>query len=260
MLERSGPMAKPMYNFNAVRFQNVNLTIAGKNLLRDISCTLNMRGKTVVMGPNGAGKSLFLRLLAGLLKPTSGQITGGIASTATDTVSCLSMVFQNPVLLRRSAFANIAYVLHRQKFSRVQLSEKVTDALKTARLETRAQIPARRLSGGEQQRLALARALVVEPAALLLDEATASLDPASTHIVERMADEAAQNGTKVIFVTHDVKQAKRVADDVLFIDSGRIMAHKSAKDFFKDPGSDEAQAYLDGRVPEPNYRSKKFGH
>ncbi len=233
-----------------IRFTNVSLSIAGKPLIDNINCTLKSEGTTVVMGPNGAGKSLFLRLAAGLLKPTSGEITGSVEDLASGIKPVFSMVFQRPVLLRRTAFANIAYVLQQQRLEKSQVIKKVENALEAARLQSCAQIPARFLSGGEQQRLALARALVVEPDALLLDEATASLDPASTQIVEQMADEASINGTKVIFVTHDIKQAKRVADDILFIHSGQVVAHKSAQDFFHDPGSDEAQAYLDGRVPD----------
>ncbi len=233
-----------------VRFRDVSLTINRQELIANINCTLEHTGVSVVMGPNGAGKSLFLRLLAGLLKPTSGTITGSYINAKPGTTSSLSMVFQDPVLLRRTAHANIAYVLHQQKCPEEQLAEKVGNALKTARLERQRETPARRLSGGEQQRLALARALVVRPAILLLDEATASLDPASTHIVEGMAADAAATGTKIIFVTHDVRQAKRVGDDILFIHEGRLLTHKSIHDFFRDPGSKEAQAYLDGRVPE----------
>ena len=248
MLERTSQFDDLLHKCDPVIFDNVCLTIDGNELLHNVSCELGPGGKTVVMGPNGAGKSLFLRLLAGLVEPTSGSITGGVKNLTTNVGSCLSMVFQNPVLLRRSTFANVAYVLKGHGFSRAQIEDKVVAALKNARLEHRAQTPARRLSGGERQRLALARALVVDPGALLLDEVTANLDPASTQIVEMMADEAAQNGTKVVFVTHDVKQAKRVSDDILFIHGGRVITHKPGREFFRNPGSEEAQAYLDGRV------------
>jgi len=234
-----------------VTFKDVCLKVDGKPLIRNISCTLNTIGKTVILGPNGAGKSLFLRLMTGLIKPTSGTISGGIEKRTDESgqpAVCYSLVFQNPVLLRRSAYENIAFVLRQQKCPKGEMADRVAAALKQARLEGRAKTPARRLSGGEQQRLALARALVVNPPGLLLDEATASLDPASTAIVEKMIHDADTAGTKIVFVTHDIRQAKRLADDILFVDEGQILAHKPARDFFKDPGSDKAQAYLDGRI------------
>jgi len=233
-----------------IEFQKVALKIAQHQLIYDISCSIGAKGKIVVMGPNGAGKSLFLRLLAGLVKPTGGKITHGPHFLGQNQNLNLSMVFQNPVLLRRSTRANIEYVLQRLNLSANERSQMVSNALCAARLEEKSVISARALSGGEQQRLALARALVVKPKLLLLDEVTASLDPASTQIVESMVDEAAHNGTKVILITHDVRQAKRIADNILFIHQGRVLAHKPAVEFFQNPGSQQAQAYLDGRVPE----------
>ena len=249
MLELNQPIIANAHQCCPFELNEVNLFINKVKLLHNINCTINSAGITVIMGPNGAGKSLLLRLLAGLLKPTNGNISGGVNDKDIKAGAHLSIVFQNPVLLRRSAYANIAYVLRSQKISAALVREKIDHALCSARLDIRAQMPARKLSGGEQQRLALARALVVEPVALLLDEATANLDPASTQIVENMVNEASKKGTKIIFVTHDIKQAKRIGDDILFIHMGRVMAHKSSIDFFRDPGSDESQAYLDGRVP-----------
>ena len=234
----------------SICFENVALDIAHHRLIVDVNCLIKAEGKIVVMGPNGAGKSLFLRLLAGLVKPTNGKIVHGSHFLEKNNNISLSMVFQKPVLLRRSTRANIAYVLQRQNLSRDDQLQRVSNALNIARLEDKALIPARRLSGGEQQRLALARALVCQPKLLLLDEVTASLDPASTQIVESMVKEASSNGIKVVLITHDVRQAKRIADDILFLHQGKILAHKPATDFFRDPGSHEAQAYLDGRVPE----------
>jgi len=235
---------------NPIEFQNVSFSINKQEIIHDINCQLNKAGKTVVMGANGAGKSVFLRLIAGLLKPVTGKVVICENSNPDTCDVTLSLVFQKPVLLRRSTFANVAYVLKHQNHPKQHIPEKVNNALRLARLEPQAQTPARHLSGGEQQRLALARALVVEPGILLLDEATASLDPVSTFIVENMVEEVAANGTKVVFVTHDVRQARRIADDILFIHQGRTLAHKPTKDFFHDPGSQEAQAYLDGRLPQ----------
>lgn len=228
-----------------VRFTNVSLVVDQKLLIDNISCTLDGHGITVVLGPNGAGKSLFLRLLAGIISPTSGAIEFD-DKCGQDSQA---LVFQNPVLLRRSTFENLAFVLRQQKLPSGDLRRKVMVSLTNARLEKLAKTPARKLSGGEQQRLALARALVVDPATLLLDEPTASLDPGSTFAIEETILAANKNGTKIVLVTHDIKQAKRLADDVMFIDGGRMIAQKPAAAFFENPGSEAAQCYLDGRLP-----------
>ena len=234
----------------AVSFRNVEFSIDGKQLLQGVNCEISRAGITVIMGPNGAGKSMFLRIIAGLLKPVRGEVFIQPERGEQGVSAEISIVFQNPVLLRRSAYANIAYVLKKRGVAKNTSVQRVNQALAHAKLEGRAQTPARQLSGGEQQRLAMARAMVMDSAILLLDEATANLDPASTFIVEKMVDEASHNGTKIIFITHDVRQAKRVGDDVLFLHQGRILAHKPKDKFFENPGSDEAQAYLDGRFIE----------
>ncbi len=232
----------------ALIFENVALEVGRKTLLRDINCTIGARLRTVIIGPNGAGKSLFLRLAAGLIKSTGGTITGTIKTGGKTGHSGQSVVFQKPVMLRRSAYENIAFVLRQHPKPGDDKSTRIERALDAARLADRARTPARKLSGGEQQRLALARALVVDPSILLLDEPTASLDPSSTLIVEKMILEADKSGTKIIHVTHDIKQARRLADDIIYMHKGRLLLHKSAADFFVDPGCDEAQAYLDGRL------------
>ncbi len=238
--------SKRIARCSPVCFSNVSLTIDGKPVIRNINCKLDGVGKTVILGSNGAGKSLFLRLMAGLMMPSEGDITCEGERLQDKRGLYHSLVFQSPVLLRRTASQNIAFVLGQQKLSRAETRKRTKTALNEASLEDCADTPARCLSGGEQQRLALARALVVKPASLLLDEATASLDPASTFIVEDIVKEADLNGIKIVFVTHDIRQAKRLADDILFIHEGRVLAHKPAKAFFKDPGSEQAQAYLDG--------------
>lgn len=232
-----------------IKFQDVCLEIRGTQIIRNISCKISLSGTTVIMGPNGAGKSLFLRLLAGLLEPSNGKISSQYRLQNSGEKPAIAILFQQPVLLRRSTRENIEYVLRLYPGSKHDLTNSVNNALKEARLEDRANTPARRLSGGERQRLALARALAINPKILLLDEVTASLDPASSQIVENMTLQAAKYGTKIIFITHDVRQAKRIADDIVFIHRGQLLVHKQADKFFKEPGAHQAQAYLDGRVP-----------
>lgn len=199
----------------------------------------------MVMGPNGSGKSLLLRLFHGLLKPSSGDIIWNSQSANAEPKSQQAMVFQRPTLLRRSVAANIRFAIKMRK-NKVGMS--VEDALETVGLQHQAKQPARLLSGGEQQRLSLARALVLEPRVLFLDEPTASLDPAATAIIESIVKTTSENGTKVVFVSHDPGQARRLADDIVFLQHGKLAEHTPAKTFFNTPQSEAASDYLAGRL------------
>ena len=222
------------------------LEIDGKRLIDGIDLSLGGGGsRTIVMGPNGAGKSLFLRLLHGLIEPTAGTVTIGGEAMSDDVRKRQAMVFQRPVLLRRSVAANVDFVLR----LRGGRDDARRDALLAqVGLLERSRQPARLLSGGEQQRLALARALATEPEILFLDEPTASLDPASVLVIEDIVTRASLAGTKVIFVTHDIGQARRLGDDIVFLDRGRLVEHTPGDRFFTAPASDMAAAYLDGRI------------
>ena len=214
-------------------------------LVDNISITLESAGVTVIMGPNGAGKSLFLRLIHGLLEPSSGQILWHRKLLDSSTRRHQALVFQKPVLLRRSVAANIDFVL---KPRGGQYRQQRDQVLHQAGLFGHRNQPARLLSGGEQQRLALARALATDPEVLLLDEPCASIDPATTLQIENRLQQARQRGLKIILVTHDVGQARRLADDVVFMHHGRILEYQPAAVFFESPSSAQAQAYLGGKI------------
>ena len=218
---------------------------AGKRLIDGIDLRIPAHPLTVVMGPNGAGKSLLLRLLHGLIKPSAGQVLWGGEPLTEPVRKCQAMVFQRPVLLRRSVASNIRFVL---KLRGSQGAERCLELLRHAGLEAQANQPARLLSGGEQQRLALVRALALDPKILFLDEPTASLDPASTAAIEGIVTAAHERGTKVIYVTHDVGQARRLADEVVFLHRGCLLEHTPAHQFFDNPTSQEARDYLEGRL------------
>jgi tungstate transport system ATP-binding protein len=221
--------------------------IGGKHLIDGISFRTEVGPRTVVLGPNGAGKSLLLRLCHGLLQPSAGTITW--AGTAPKTARrCQAMVFQRPVLLRRSTAANITYVLRLQGVPRRQRRVMMMEVLEQAGLLPLVARPARVLSGGEQQRLALARAWALKPQVLFLDEPTASLDPAATQAVEAFLDHIHGIGTKIIMTTHDLGQARRLADEVLFLHHGRLFEHAPAAAFFSNPQSKEATAFLEGKL------------
>lgn len=224
----------------------ISVVRGGKVLLDDVSLTITAGPPTVIMGANGAGKSLLLRVLHGLVAPTSGEVIWGAGVGADIAGRRSALVFQRPTLLRRSALANVEFVLsHRPRAARRHTARDILDR---AGLSHLAATPARQLSGGEQQRLAMARALSSSPEVLFLDEPSASLDPLSSAAVEGMITAAASGGTKVILVTHDRAQARRVAGDVIFLSNGRIAEATAASAFFDAPASPAARAYLKGEL------------
>ncbi|QJQ94647.1 MULTISPECIES: ATP-binding cassette domain-containing protein [Halomonadaceae] len=230
--------------------EGVGFTHRGQALLSDISLTLEPgQGKTLVMGPNGAGKSLLMRLCHGLLIPTSGAICWrGVSGSGALTAPHQAMVFQRPVLLRRTALANLTYVLAVRGTPLRQRKPLAYAVLARFGLSGLALRPARVLSGGEQQRLALARAWLLEPQVLFLDEPTSALDPASTRAVESAVEAFHRAGTHIVMSSHDLHQARRLADQVLFLSNGRLVEQGSAERFFSRPASREAEAYLNGQL------------
>lgn len=238
--------AAPLHSLFPLDVADLCFADRGRQLIDHLSLTLIGRGTTAVMGPNGAGKSLLLRLLHGLLPPTSGSILWGGKPLDNDIRARQAMVFQRPTMLRRSAIDNLRFVLG--DLPRAERERRVAELIAEAKLEHVASTPARLLSGGEQQRLAIARARANEPEVLFLDEPAASLDPASTHAIEELTRTIRADGIKVILVTHDLGQAKRLADEVVFINKGRITEQSAAVDFFARPASQAARNYLEGRL------------
>jgi tungstate transport system ATP-binding protein len=220
----------------------------GRRLIDRLSLTLRPGVRTVVMGPNGAGKSLLLRLLHGLLEPNAGVILWGGRPLGRAIRLRQAMVFQRPVLLRRSALANLTHALRARGVPHNERRERAQKMLAVAGLEALAGTPARLLSGGEQQRLAMARALSLEPDVLFLDEPTANLDPGSTLAIEQLIHQAHHEGTKIVLVTHDVGQARRLADEVVFLHRGQLEEQSPAGRFFGAPASAAARAFLDGQL------------
>jgi tungstate transport system ATP-binding protein len=236
-MARGGPSILPL------RLEAVGYVRNGHTLLHPISLVLVGLEATVVLGPNGAGKSLFLRLLHGLIPATSGRIRW-----AGDPAQAQAMVFQRPVMLRRSVVANLAYPLRLLRLPRAERARRVEEALSMSGLAALADRHARLLSGGEQQRLALARAWVRRPEVLFLDEPTANLDPAATRSVEAMVARVQEAGTKVLMTTHDLGQARRLAEEVLFLHRGRLLEQAPAERFFAGPATAEARAFVRGEL------------
>jgi len=215
------------------------------DILHSVDLRIEEGAPTLIIGPNGAGKSVLLRLLHGLLAPSAGRV---VWSGIGDPHARQAMVFQRPVLLRRSVKANAEYPLSLAGVARAERAARVRAALDLVGLSALADRAARRLSGGEQQRLALARAAAMRPCVLFLDEPCASLDPAATRAVEDIVARLAAAGTKIIMTTHDLGQARRMAGDVVFLHRGRVLEHAPAGDFFTGPATAEASAFLRGEL------------
>ncbi|MDI1346082.1 MAG: ATP-binding cassette domain-containing protein [Pseudolabrys sp.] len=231
-------------------FEQANVIAGGVTILDHVSLTLSAGPPTVLIGPNGAGKTTLLRVAMGLTPLSSGRITWNgqeRSGSGSDSASKArrAIVFQRPAMLRRSAAANIDYALAGVSAPRAQRIDELLALVGLSGLGSR---PARRLSGGEQQRLALARALARDPAILFLDEPTASLDPAATKAIEDIVRAVAARGVKVVMSTHDLGQAKRLAGDVVLLHRGRLAEHGPTPAFFDTPRSDEARQFIAGEL------------
>ena len=231
-----------------LRLDRVEFAAGGRRIIKGITTTLLRGPRTVVLGPNGAGKSVLLRLCHGLLEPSAGTISwhtpevpGGPRRQA--------MVFQRPMLLRRSAIGNVTYALKLAHVPMRAREDRAFEALCKVGLDRVADRPARVLSGGEQQRLALARVWALRPEILFLDEPTASLDPGATHEVENVILALHAAGTKIVLVTHNLGQARRLGDEVLFLHQGRLVERGPAGRFLRHPASPAAARFLEGELP-----------
>ncbi|MGH6664687.1 MAG: ATP-binding cassette domain-containing protein [Pseudolabrys sp.] len=221
--------------------------LAGKVAILDaITLTLGPGAPTVLIGPNGAGKTTLLRAAMGLIPVTSGRITWGGRDTSPP--GRRAILFQRPVMLRRSAASNVRYALAAASVPRAARAERAAELLALVGLEGLEWRPARKLSGGEQQRLALARALARDPVVLFLDEPTASLDPAATKAIEDIVRAVTARGVKVVMSTHDLGQAKRVGGDVVLLHRGRLIETAPVEQFFTQPRTQEARKFVAGEL------------
>jgi tungstate transport system ATP-binding protein len=223
----------------------VCFAVNGRTIIDRVSCDIAEGPRTIILGPNGAGKSVLMRLCHGLLAPTSGRLEWrgrGVRRRQ-------AMVFQRPVMLRRSAVANVMYGLELAGVSRRERELRARDVLEAVGLEDRAQQPARLLSGGEQQKLALARAWALGPEVLFLDEPTANLDPGATRELETIVGQIHASGTKIVMTTHNLGQARRLGDEILFINGGRLVERAPVERFFSQPATAEAAAFIKGELP-----------
>ena len=225
----------------------VSIARGGTVLLDKVSLTLAAGSPTAVVGPNGAGKTTLLRVAVGLDAATSGRVTWDGREHAPATRRAI--MFQRPVMFRRSVSGNLRYALAAAGISRAQRNKRVGELLALAGLEGLSDRPARKLSGGEQQRLALARAWALHPEVLFLDEPTANLDPAAVREIETIIKAFDAAGTKIVMATHNLGQARRVGDEVIYLQAGRVMERATIESFFARPATAEAAAFVKGELP-----------
>ena len=230
-----------------LRADALTYSARGRTLVDGVTFEIARGRRTIIMGPNGAGKSLTLRLCHGLLQPTSGTIRWN-APVEANGRKRHAMVFQRPVMLRRSALANLTHALSLSRRPRSQRHNRAREALQRFGLSDMARRPARVLSAGEQQRLAMARAWALDPEVLFLDEPTSALDPTAARAVEEMIGAFHRDGMTIVMTTHDLGQARRLADQVLFLHHGRLLEEASAEAFFEQPRSEAARAFIRGEL------------
>ena len=232
----------------SVTLENVAVNRRGKAVLGPINLVLGAEGFTIVLGPNGSGKTTLLKVLHGVERLSAGQVTWSVPDI--ETRETQAYVFQKPIMLRRTVRQNLAFPLQLLKVPKAEIEARVLDWSRRIGLGDALERPATRLSGGEQQKLALARALIRDPQVLFLDEPCANLDGRSTREIEELLMASSQSGTRIIMATHDLGQARRLARDVVFLLNGKLREHADAHAFFETPQTNEARAFLKGDIIE----------
>ena len=238
---------KPLHNnLNSllpIRFHNVSLKLDNNFFFKKLSFEINTNDISVFIGANGAGKTSCIKLLTGLIKPHSGEVS---FSTNKKILSLIGYVPQKIILLRRSVEKNLLHTLSISNYPTNKKKQRIKEILRFAKLERLAKQSARNLSIGQQQLISIMRALAISPSFLFLDEPCANLDPQTTQIIEDLIKIVSKSGVKIIIITHDIFQAKRLANDILFFHNGKVIEHTKTKSFFKNPKSKAAKEFQKG--------------
>ena len=224
----------------------VSYHVSGRAIIDGVSAEIGAGPRSIILGANGAGKSVLMRLCHGLLQQTSGGIVWRGANSGRQRQA---MVFQRPFMLRRSALANVVYGMKLAGIAPRERELRARDVLEAVGLWHLAERPARMLSGGEQQRVALARAWSLNPEVLFLDEPTANLDPGAVRDIESIISQIHASGTKIIMTTHNLGQAKRLGDEILFLHQGRLVERATVEHFFGQPIAPEAASFIRDEIP-----------
>jgi tungstate transport system ATP-binding protein len=220
-----------------VQLRDVSVLLGSSKIVQNVSLNVGAGERIAILGANGAGKSSLLRVINHLQMPSKGTVQSPSANEQ-------ALIFQRPVLLKRNVIDNVSFTLIARGATRSDAHRIAMEKLEATGLLTFANRYARTLSGGEQQKLALARAWAMQPKLLLADEPTANLAPAAIHAVESILQRMGDAGTTLIFATHNRGQAKRLATRIVFMVDGRVAEDQMANDFFTKPLSTEAIDYL----------------
>ena len=230
----------------SLAFENVQLRAGPVSILNGVSLLISPGAPTVLIGPNGCGKTTLLRVAMGLVAPSAGTIAWGDEGNAAPPRRAI--VLQRPVMLRRSVLGNLLFSLRAAGVPANERERRAGELLQLVGLESLSRRPARRLSGGEQQRLALARAHARNPAVLFLDEPTASLDPAATKVIEDIVRTLASGGIKIVMATHDLGEARRLAGQIVLMHRGSVVESGPADQFFAGPSSESGRRFIAGEL------------
>ena len=238
-----------------VEFKNVSKKFSEKEVLKNVNFEVEKGESFVIIGPNGSGKTTILRLLHLLDTPTSGEIIFDSQNANSSSEKQLelrrrqSMVFQNPIMFSTTVYKNIVAGLKFRKQKPEEIEKKVNEILKYFNMVEFADQKATTLSGGEMQKVALARVLVLKPELLLLDEPTANLDPTSGALIEEVIRDLKQKKEQtIIMTTHNMFQAKRLADRVGFLYEGEIIESGPVKEIFENPKDKRVKAFISGEI------------
>ena len=228
--------------------ENLVVEFKGQRILGPIGLNLSKGDIAVILGPNGSGKTTLLKSLHGIIKIKHGAISWSCPKS--ESMAKQMFVFQSPVMLRRSVFENLTYPLTLCKTPKAEINRLADEWVSRISLKEVIHVAATRLSGGEKQKLALARALITKPEMLFLDEPTASLDGKTTLEIEKLLQNCAENGTTIMMSTHDIGQAKRLAKNILFLNKGKLESTQPAQTFFLEPMSNNARKFIAGDIVE----------
>jgi len=237
-----------MVSILPLTLENATAHMRGKKLVGPVSLTLAPQGFTMLIGPNGAGKTTLLRLMHGLQRCSGGKVAWAVPKA--EARNRQAFVFQAPITMRRTVRDSLAYPLRLRGMAKAAALEKATQCAGNFGLADLLDSPAPLLSGGEQQKLSLARALIIKPEILFLDEPCASLDGRATREIEAILRQVQAGGTRVVMSTHNMGQARRLAQDILFMLHGTVHEQADVEPFFTSPQTLEATAFINGDIVE----------
>jgi len=236
------------------RVENLIKNYGDKNVLNIEAMEIYKNKITAIIGPSGAGKSTLLHLLNGIEPPSSGSIWFEdrrieYKDMNLDIRRSMVMVFQKPVVFSTTVYENLAYGLKLRGMEKKEIEKRVEEMLEVTGLKDKSQQKANTLSGGEAQRVAVARAMIIRPKALLLDEPTTNLDPANVLTIEELIKYGKNRyGISVIIVTHNMFQARRLSDNCLFMLGGRIIEYDTTENLFTIPKNETTRAFINGKM------------